>query len=97
LKSRFPQPFVNFKVHHPHTRENWLVDLAYPQLKIAIEYQGAEFHTSKESLCKDSRKISALQGLGWSVIPVTSDDVFIQEHWDRFVDTLRAVISSKTN
>jgi very-short-patch-repair endonuclease len=95
-QSRFPRPVVNYKIHHPHTGENWFADLAFPKLKIAIEYQGAEFHTSKESLSKDSRKISALQGLNWNVIPVTSNEIFIPAHWDRFVDTLRAIISSKS-
>ncbi|MFT8639280.1 hypothetical protein [Bifidobacterium sp.] len=95
-KSRFPKAAVNFKIQHPVTNETWFADLAYPKLKIAVEYQGTDFHISKDKLSKDSRKISALQGLGWNVIPLTSEYLLTEQGWQRFSDTLRSVIASRS-
>ncbi|MFT8705039.1 MAG: hypothetical protein ABF805_06645 [Bifidobacterium sp.] len=95
VKSHLPCPEVNYRIQHPVTQELWFADLAYPELKIAIEYQGQEFHTTKEALIRDSRKISALQGLNWNVITVTAEDMMNDSAWQRFVDTLQAVIASK--
>ncbi|MFT8356111.1 MAG: hypothetical protein ABF780_04795 [Bifidobacterium aquikefiri] len=96
IQHHFPCPQVNYMIQHPQTGEIWLADLAYPELKIAIEYQGVRFHTSKESLKRDSRKSSALQGMKWNLIPVTSEDILDQTCWNRFTDTLESVIVAQS-
>lgn len=68
-----PCPQVNVRVGNPDSDEFWFLDLAYPELKIGFEFQGAQFHATVEGLCRDSRKISALQGLGWRIVPVTAE------------------------
>ena len=51
------------------------LDLAYPRLKICIEYDGEEFHSSDEAKEKDRRRRNWLREHGWVVIVVTKDDL----------------------
>lgn len=95
-QSRFPEPVINHPILHPITGERWFADMAYPRLRVAIEYQGIEFHATRAGLERDSRKISGLQGLSWNVIPLTATDVFSRRGWERFTDTLRAVIRAQS-
>jgi very-short-patch-repair endonuclease len=46
------------------------VDLALPELKIAIEYDG-RWHESQRAL--DNDRLAALRGAGWTVIIVTAE------------------------
>lgn len=51
------------------------VDLAVPELRVAIEYDGA-WHGLPGQLAKDRRRLNALQGLGWRVFHVTAADLY---------------------
>ncbi|MHB1534229.1 MAG: hypothetical protein ACYC1D_06395 [Acidimicrobiales bacterium] len=51
----------------------YLIDLAYPEWKIAIEFQGFSFHgSSRPRFDRDQDRISALGVDGWIVVLVTS-------------------------
>ncbi len=50
------------------------VDLAWPELGIALEYDG-QWHADPAQLSRDRRRIRALNALGWYVFPVTSADL----------------------
>jgi very-short-patch-repair endonuclease len=47
------------------------VDLAYPQWRIAIEYDGV-WHAGADQLHPDRRRLNRLQAAGWTVLHVTS-------------------------
>jgi len=51
------------------------VDAAYPEYRIAIEYDSYEHHTGRAALVRDSHRRNALAGLGWHVISVTAADI----------------------
>lgn len=51
------------------------VDLAYPERKIAIEYDSFEHHTGKVALVRDSARRNALAAAGWTVLSATAADV----------------------
>jgi very-short-patch-repair endonuclease len=51
------------------------VDAAYPDSRIAIEYDSYEHHTGRAALVRDSRRRNALAGIGWTVISVTAADI----------------------
>ena len=53
---------------------NVRLDLAYPRWKIAVEYNGEEFHDSPEARAADEKRVQALRAAGWIVIVVTKDD-----------------------
>ena len=46
------------------------LDLAYPHAKVAIEYDGEEFHTSEEDKQADAERRAWLERHGWTVIVV---------------------------
>lgn len=49
------------------------VDLAYRRARIAVEYDGEEFHTTPEQREHDKARRKALREIGWIVIVVTKD------------------------
>ena len=51
------------------------VDAAYPELRLAIEYDSYEHHLGRAALVRDSRRRNALVAVGWSVISVTAPDL----------------------
>lgn len=63
-----PEPLLNHDVFDPHGRFLGCVDMAYPHLKVAIEYQGTLHHAS---YAEDVERIAALRAAGWTVIEVT--------------------------
>jgi hypothetical protein len=70
------------------------LDLAYEHLRIAIEYDGVEFHTSDEDRAADRRRREALRRAGWIVIVVTKDD-FTGARLETWLSELRAAIAER--
>jgi predicted transcriptional regulator of viral defense system len=51
------------------------VDLAYPALRIAIEYDSYAHHVGKQQLVRDNRRRNRIVGLEWAVLVGTAEDV----------------------
>jgi very-short-patch-repair endonuclease len=51
------------------------VDLAYPSLMLAIEYDSFEHHLGKLAHVRDSTRRNALTDLGYTVLTATAHDV----------------------
>ncbi|HET8961976.1 endonuclease domain-containing protein, partial [Nocardioides sp.] len=49
------------------------LDLAYPHARVAVEYDGEEFHTSETDRQADLRRREWLERHGWTVIVVTKE------------------------
>lgn len=67
-----PEP--NHEVPDPAVRHSWWVDLAYPELRFAIEYQG-DHHRDVAQWRRDLRRRARLEALGWQVLELTGDDL----------------------
>lgn len=70
------------------------LDLAYPALKICVEYDGEEFHSSDAAKEKDRKRRKWLRDHGWVVIVVTKDDL----RWparDAWLAELRTAIADR--
>ena len=65
------------------------LDLAWPTLKIAVEYDGEEFHTEQEDREYDEARRTALRQAGWVVIVVTKSG-FTGPGLDSWLTELRA-------
>jgi very-short-patch-repair endonuclease len=52
--------------------DNFRLDLAYPQVRVAIEYDGWDPHRSRRAFDRDRRRDRMLQSAGWTVLRVTS-------------------------
>lgn len=66
-----PAPTPQFEVFH---NGRWVarVDLAWPDARVAVEYDG-EWHNDRDQFRKDRRRLNALTKSGWKVIFVTAD------------------------
>ncbi len=69
----------------------WRLDLAYPHAKIAVEYDGREFHEGEANERADERRRGWLRDHGWIVI-VLDKDSFSAEARDDWIDELRAAL-----
>lgn len=70
------------------------VDLALPQVKIAIEYDG-RWHASTSQLERDRLRLNRLLGAEWIVFHVTADQ--LRGNLDELIRDLRAAIRSRTS
>ncbi|MFB9237357.1 DUF559 domain-containing protein [Plantactinospora siamensis] len=82
IDAGLPRPVAQHDVHDSNGR--WLarVDLAYPELLIAIEYEG-DHHRERAHFQRDVARLNALHATGWIVLRFTADDVL--RHPDRVV------------
>ena len=93
LDALLPEPELNFDVMADGL---WLacVDLAYPQLKIAIEYEGEHHLLDTEQWASDILRYDRLVAAGWRVIRVTKSELFTSP--DAFVARVRAAIAERS-
>jgi hypothetical protein len=69
-----PQPFLQYEVVDLQGRI-WRLDFAWPELRVAAEYDGVDWHSGPDAFLRDRRRSSALQELGWLVVSVIAEDV----------------------
>lgn len=65
-----PQPQINYSVYDDNGRFLACVDLAYPQWRIAIEYEGAHHLFNETQWTNDIDRYERLAAAGWHVIRV---------------------------
>lgn len=71
----FAKPEAQFEVVDPDGIVRYL-DLAYPQVKIAIEYDGRGFHTGAHDQFDDDYRRSLLRALGFKFMIATYENIF---------------------
>lgn len=69
-----PRPRVQWVVQDRGTRTALWLDLAYPQAKVGIEYEGEE-HTTPEGVLRDAGRYTRLVDRGWRIYRYTKFDV----------------------
>jgi very-short-patch-repair endonuclease len=73
IESGFPLPEVNFPLLTPDGRELYRLDLAWPQLRIALEYDGHAVHAGHEE--HDEARDADLRARGWIVVHARAADL----------------------
>jgi hypothetical protein len=68
-----PRPEAQWVVRTSTGRFVARLDLAYPELRLAIEYDGAWPWKQRQA---DERRRAAVRALGWEVLVVDADDVY---------------------
>ncbi len=85
-----PEPSLN----HPVVVEGKvvaLVDLAYPDRKVGIEYEGEQHLTDPRQWARDIRRYEMLADLEWRIIRVTASD--LAQHREELVARVRGALS----
>ncbi len=71
--SGLPVPVAQFRVHDERGFVA-RVDFAWPEQKVALEYDGL-WHAAPEQFARDRRRLNRLQAAGWRVVFVTAADL----------------------
>ena len=67
------------------------VDLAWPALRFAVEYDG-QWHADRDQLTRDRRRLRELTAAGWQIYHVTRDDL---GELDRLVRAIAAALTAR--
>ncbi|WP_156685749.1 hypothetical protein [Mycobacterium sp. Marseille-P9652] len=69
-----PTPVLQYEVVDAHGRV-WRLDFAWPDYRVAAEYDGVDWHSGQDAFVRDRRRGAALSDLGWVVVPIIAEDV----------------------
>lgn len=72
-------------------RKVFRLDMAYPKHRVAVEFDGREFHEREEQREHDRARRTWLRERGWTVVVVTKDD-FTPERIDAWTGEVRAAL-----
>lgn len=89
-----PEPVRQFVVYH-RGRKLGTVDLAYPDSRIAIEYDSDEFHTGRVATSRDSERRHRMVAAGW--FPVTAVNSDLRSGGALFCAALRAALADRSS
>ncbi|HZQ31706.1 MAG TPA: hypothetical protein VFB19_08215 [Mycobacterium sp.] len=71
---KLPLPELQYEIRG-RNGEIWRVDFAWPEARVAAEYESVEWHVGRLEMIRDKARFARVQELGWTVIPVVVDDV----------------------
>ena len=72
--SPLPRPVAQFDVLDAHGRFVARVDFAWPERRLALEYEGV-WHGQPQQVAKDRARLNRLTAAGWRVVFVTAADL----------------------
>lgn len=73
IRYGLPEPVAQFEVRRPDGSFVARLDLAYPNQRVGVEYDGALHWAQRRS---DDRRRDALRALNWTVLVFSSEDLF---------------------
>lgn len=74
LDGHLPAPELQYEIVDRSGRM-WRLDFAWPLGKLAVEYDGFDWHSDPASFARDRQKRAALQEMDWTVLSIVADDV----------------------
>jgi very-short-patch-repair endonuclease len=83
-------PALQYEVHAAG-REMHL-DIAWPEAKVALEYEGAYHFLENGQIDRDDERIERLRAAGWLVIRISAADL---RNLDAVVDKVRAALAAR--
>jgi hypothetical protein len=69
-----PPPVLQYEIVDAQGRL-WRLDFAWPEFRVAAEYDGVDWHSGPDAFLRDRRRSAALQELAWVVVPIIAEDV----------------------
>ncbi|WP_460851887.1 endonuclease domain-containing protein [Nocardioides montaniterrae] len=89
--SNLPAPVPQYCVTEDG-KEIYRLDFAYPSARVAIEYDGEEFHSSDDRRRADEKRRAWLRRNGWTVIVVRKGD-FTGRNLDIWIGKVRTALA----
>jgi len=74
LDGGLPPPVLQYKVVDLNG-ETWRFDFAWPEYRVAAEYDGVDWHSGPQAFLRDRKRGAAVHDLGWMVVPIVAEDV----------------------
>lgn len=68
----FPKPQTQIPVV-VGGRNKYYLDMGWPELKLAVEYEGDQHRTDRAQFARDITRLEELTALGWTIIRVAAD------------------------
>jgi hypothetical protein len=90
LASGLPRPEAQWEIRTPSGDFVARADLAYPEYKVVVEYDGAWHWKQRRA---DDRRRAAMRALGWDVLVYDADDIYGDP--DRVVREVAAALRSR--
>ncbi len=69
-----PLPELQYPIYG-RDGEVWRVDFAWPEARVAAEYESIDWHVGRYEMLRDKARWGKIQELGWTIIPIIVDDV----------------------
>lgn len=69
-----PLPELQYPIHGCDG-ELWRVDFAWPEARLAAEYESIDWHAGRNDMLRDKTRWGKIQELGWTIIPIVIHDV----------------------
>jgi very-short-patch-repair endonuclease len=85
-RNGFPMPEFQYEIWH-NGRFVARVDAAYPEHKIAIEYDSYQHHTGRDAIDRDNERRAKLSRINWETIAFTA--VTLRRNGSEQLETLR--------
>lgn len=75
VRAGLPEPRINLAVPDAeHDGYIPMIDLAYPEYRVGIEYEG-DYHRDPAQFRRDIRRYERLQDVGWAIVRVSARDL----------------------
>ena len=92
-RPRLPPPTLQHWIHIAGV-PTYRLDLAYPRARVAVEYDGEEFHSTPEDRAADEQRRAWLRAHGWTVIVLTKDS-FTEEAVIAWIGEVRRALATR--
>jgi len=79
VEAGFPPPQANYVVVSTESGARRRLDLAWPDARVVVEYQG-DYHRDKAQWRADMQRRRELEAAGWTVIEANWDDIVDPSH-----------------
>lgn len=93
VRAGLPEPALQLDVLDEAGRFVGRVDMAYPEQRIVIEYEGDQHRTDDEQWGRDLRRYREVERLGWAVVRWVKSDLGL--HADGAVEHLRSLLARR--
>lgn len=74
LDHGLPRPELQYLIRGRHG-DCWRVDFAWPEARVAAEYESIEWHAGRAEMLRDKARFAGVQEVGWILVPLVVDDV----------------------